>query len=395
MKGFTLERRSGTGVVQVLAVPVVSVIGGLLLGAVLLAATGHDPLAVYREMVAGTLTTSYGLADTITTAIPLVLAGLAAAVAFRVNLYNIGGEGQIYVGAIAATGATLWAGADAPAVVQIPLLLVAGAVGGALWVAVPALLRAWFGTNETITTLMLNLVALYLVQYLILGSHSYWRDPDSPTFPQGKPVPDAAQLPTFGTTSVHAGIVVALVAVAVVAFVLRRTRLGLDMKVMGDAPAAARYAGIGVRRTMLVVLLASGALAGLAGAVEIGGRTHQLDPNGTAVGFGYTGIIVAALARLSPAGVVVTAMLLGVLENSKSVLQTLSDQVPLAITTMLEGAILIFAIGGEILVRHRLRRTSAVAHDLGTDLDEPERRTDGPADGRADGPAPIPAEEVG
>jgi simple sugar transport system permease protein len=370
VKGFTLERRPTVGVREVLAVPVLSVIGGLLLGAIFLRTTGHDPVTVYREMVKGTLTTSYGLADTVTTAVPLVLSGLAAAVAFRVNLYNIGGEGQIYLGAVAATGLTLWAG-DVSAVVQIPLLLVAGALGGAVWVAVPAVLRAWFGTNETITTLMLNLVALYLVQYLILGSHSFWRDPDSPTFPQGKQIPDAAQLPTFGTSSVHAGFVVALVAVAVVAFALQRMRLGLNMKVLGDAPDAARYAGIAVRRTMLIVLLTSGALAGLAGAVEVGGRTHQLDPNGTAVGFGYTGIIVAALARLSPVGVIVTAVLLGVLENSKSVLQTLSDQIPLAITTMLEGAILIFAIGGEILVRYRIRRTSQVAHDLGADRDDP------------------------
>jgi len=359
VRGLTLERRAAVGVREVLAVPVLSVLGGLLLGAIFLRATGHDPVAVYREMVTGTLTTSYGLADTVTTSIPLILAGLAAAVAFRVNLYNIGGEGQIYLGAVAATGATLWVGDTAPAVVQLPVLLVAGAAGGAAWIAVPALLRAWFGTNETITTLMLNLVALYLVQYLILGSHSFWRDPDSPTFPKGKPLPDAARLATFGTTSVHLGLVVALAAVGVVAFVLRKLRLGLDMKIMGDAPDAARYAGIPVRRTMVVVLLASGALAGLAGAVEVGGRTHQLDPNGTAVGFGYTGIIVAALARLSPVGVVVTAVLLGVLENSKSVLQTMSDQVPLAITTMLEGAILIFAIGGEILVRHRIRRRTA------------------------------------
>lgn len=362
MRGFTLERRASTGAAAAIAVPVLSVVGGLLLGAVFLAATGHDPVVVYREMVAGTLSTSYGLADTMTTAIPLVLSGLAAAFAFRVNLYNIGGEGQIYVGAIAATGATLWA-SGSPAVVQIPLLLVAGAVGGAAWVAVPAFLRAFFGTNETITTLMLNLVALYLVQYLILGSHSYWRDPESPTFPQGKPLPDAAVLPTFGTTSVHAGLFVALASVAVVAFVMYRTRLGLDMKIMGDAPNAARYAGVRVRATMVVVLFASGALAGLAGAVEVGGRTHQLDPNGTAVGFGYTGIIVAALARLSPVGVLVTAVLLGVLENSKSVLQTLSDQVPLAITTMLEGAILIFAIGGDILVRYRIRRRRQLATD--------------------------------
>jgi general nucleoside transport system permease protein len=361
--GFTLQRRDRVGPREVLAVPVLSVLGGLLFGAVFLAATGHDPLVVYREVVTGTLTTSYGLADTVTTSIPLVLAGLAAAVAFRVNLYNIGGEGQIYVGAIAATGLTLWLGDGAPALVQIPALLVAGALGGALWIAVPAALRAWFGTNETITTLMLNLVALYLVEYLILGSHSFWRDPDSPTFPKGKAVPDAAHLPTLGTSSVHLGLLVALLAVGVVAFVLHRMRLGLDMKVLGDAPDAARYAGIPVRRTMFVVLLASGALAGLAGAVEIGGRTHQLDPNGTAVGFGYTGIIVAALARLSPFGVVVTAMLLGVLENSKSVLQTLSDQVPLAITTMLEGAILIFAIGGEILVRHRIRRRASLTRD--------------------------------
>jgi ABC-type uncharacterized transport system permease subunit len=376
VKGLTLERRESVGIREILAVPALSVLGGLVLGAIFLSATGHDPVTVYSQMLQGTLTTSYGLSDTVTTAIPLVLAGLAAAIAFRVNLYNIGGEGQIYMGAVAATGATLWVG-QSSGLVQIPVLLAAGALGGAAWVAVPALLRVYFGTNETITTLMLNLVALYLVQYLILGSHSFWRDPDSPTFPKGKQIPDAARLPTFGGTSVHLGLVVALAAVVVVTFVLQRTRLGLNMKVMGDAPDAARYAGIPVRTTMLIVLLASGALAGLAGAVEVGGRTHQLDPNGTAVGFGYTGIIVAALARLSPLGVVVTATLLGVLENSKSVLQTLSDQVPLAITTMLEGAILIFAIGGEMLVRHRIRRTQTYANDLGADLDEPVAATNG------------------
>jgi simple sugar transport system permease protein len=382
LSGLTLERRSTVGTREVLAVPVLSVLGGLLLGAIFLRATGHDPLTVYREMASGTLTTSYGLADTVTTSIPLILAGLAAAVAFRVNLYNIGGEGQIYLGAVGATGATLWLGDGAPPIVAIPVLLVAGALGGAAWVAVPALLRAWFGTNETITTLMLNLVALYLVQYLILGSHSFWRDPESPTFPKGKPIPDAARLPVFGTTSVHLGLLVALAAVAAVAFVLWRMRLGLDMKVMGDAPDAARYAGISVRRTMVVVLLTSGALAGLAGAVEVGGRTHQLDPNGTAVGFGYTGIIVAALARLSPVGVVVTAVLLGVLENSKSVLQTLSDQVPLAITTMLEGAILIFAIGGEILVRHRIRRRTAPDADPAPEAEGDTLATTGEGIGR-------------
>jgi general nucleoside transport system permease protein len=358
-------------------VPVVSVLLALLVGAVFLVLSDLSPTAVYRAMVRTSFASGYGLADTLVSATPLILTGLAALVSFRVKLWNIGAEGQLYVGAILASGIALVLGDGTPRAVHIAAMLVAGMVGGVALIAIPALARAWLGTSEIITTLLLNFVALFLMSWLIFGSLSYWRDPGATNFPQGRRIPAAADLPRFGTTRVHLGLLVALAAVLVVWFVLTRTRFGYQMRVLGDSEAAARYAGIPVRRTVVLVLLASGALAGLAGATQIGGLALRLEPNGLAVGLGFAGIIVASLARLNPFGVVVVAVLLGGVRNAGTALQSLPGptRVPIAIAIMLEGAILLFALGGELFVRYRLRvarpsggggRTAATAAGTGT-----------------------------
>ncbi|MGH3665132.1 MAG: ABC transporter permease [Egibacteraceae bacterium] len=351
-----LQRRGRVRGWQLVAVPVASIAAALVVGAVFLALAGHVPTVVYPAMLRAAFVTWFGFTDTLASATPLVLTGLAAAVAFRFGLYNIGAEGQLYVGAIAASGVALALGDTVPAPAAVLGMLVAGVIGGMLWIAVPAAARAWLGTSEIITTLLLNYVALYWMRYLIFGSTSFWRDPTATNFPQGKPIPAPVELVEFGLTRVHLGLVVAVLAAAVVAVVLARTRLGYELRVYGDSPAAARYAGIDVRRTVLVVLLVSGALAGLAGASEIGGRAHQLDPQGLALGLGYAGIIVAALARYNPLAVVGVAVLLGGVRNAGTALQSLpGGRVPIAISTMLEGAILLFTLGGELFVRYRLR----------------------------------------
>jgi general nucleoside transport system permease protein len=351
-----LEKRPQAGAGLLLLVPLVSVVAALLFGAFFLSLIGLAPVAVYREMLRVSYTTGYGVADTLVSATPLILTGLAAAIAFRFKLYNIGGEGQLYVGAIAASGVALAFGDGIPNSVAILLVVVAGALGGAVWIAVPALAKAWLGTSEIITSLLLNYVALFLMQYLIFGARTFWRDPGSATFPQGTRIPDAARLPTFGTTRVNLGLVVAVVAAVLLYLLLTRTRIGYRWRVFGDAPAAARYAGIPSRQVILVVLLLSGALAGIAGATEVAGRAGRLDPTGLALNIGYNGIIVAALARYNPLAVIPVGLLLGGILNAGPALQTLPGaRVPVAISTMLTGAILLFALAGELFVRYRIR----------------------------------------
>lgn len=347
-------------------VPVASVLVALAVGAVFLALTGRDPDVVYRELFEAAFTTWFGFTDSVSVAIPLILTGLAAAFAFRMNLYNIGAEGQLYAGAIAAAWAGLAIAPDLPKPIALTAVLLAAALGGMAWIALPALARAALGTSEIITTLLFNYVALYLLRYLIFGSSSYWRDPTVTNFPQGKVIDEAARLPAFGTTRVHWGLVVVLVLAVLVWATHAFTRFGFDMKVLGDSPAAARYAGIPVRRTIIVVLLVSGAFAGVAGGMEVSGRAYALDPNGLALSLGYTGIVIAALARYNPFGVVLVSVLLGGLHNAAISLQSTSgNRVPLAVSFMLEGIILLFALGGELFRRNRLvvrrRRPEAVA----------------------------------
>lgn len=355
LRRVRIERRSRVHPALLVVVPLLSVAAALVVGAAFLALAGHSPVTVYRTMLRVSYTTSYGIADTLVSATPLIFTGLAAAVAFRFRLYNIGAEGQLYLGGIAAAGVALALGDAVPGPVAVALVMAAGAVGGMAWMAVPALARAYLGTSEIITTLLLNYVALYVMRYLIFGARTFWRDPGATTFPQGRRIPAAAELAQLGTTRVHVGLLVGIVAAAALYLVLTRTRWGFQWRVFGDSPAAARYAGISSTRVVLVVLVLSGAMAGLAGAGEIAGRAGRLDPQGLALGLGYSGIIVAALARYNPLAVLPVAVLLGGVLNAGPALQSLpGERVPVAISTMLTGAILLFALAGELFVRYRL-----------------------------------------
>ena len=372
-----LERRLSVPPGRRALVAVLSIAAALVLGAVFLVLAGFSPVVVYSEMFRAAFTSYYGITDSLAVAIPIILTGLAAAVAFRMRLYNIGAEGQLYVGAIFSTWAALAIAPGLPAPVAIVIVLAFGALGGAVWILVPALARAYLGTSEIITTLLLNFVALYLMRYLIYGSASYWRDPASTNFPQGKPIPEEAYLPVFGLTRIHLGLGVALLAAALLWALLSRTRFGYDVRVVGDSEAAAWYAGIPIARTVVIVMLISGALAGLAGAGEVAGIAHALDPNGLAVNFGYTGIIVAALARSNPLVVVAVAVLLGGLQNAGTALQSIpgGGGVPVEVSFMLQGLILLCALAGELFVLYRLRLRRIAPEEIA------EERPDGAPEG--------------
>jgi simple sugar transport system permease protein len=326
----------------------------LLFGAIVLALAGENPIAVYSAMASGALGDENGIAETLVKTTPLLLAGLGVAVAFRMQLWNIGAEGQLYLGAIFSTGLALFLIPGAPGWVMVPAMIVAGLLGGALWGVIPGILRAQFGASEIITSLMLNYVAILFSEYLV---HGPWKDPQAFGFPGTPPLPDAAWLPNWGATRVHLGLLFGLAAAVALWFMLRQTRWGYEITVMGENPRAALYAGLPLKRSIILIMALSGALAGLAGMSEVAGIGHQLQRN-LSPGYGYAAIIVAWLARLHPFGAVLVAFLLAALTVGGDQIQ-MSLGLPAAIAPMLQGTILFFLLGGEVLTRYKLVRTAS------------------------------------
>jgi ABC-type uncharacterized transport system permease subunit len=241
-------------------------------------------------------------------------------------------------------------------------MVLAGALAGAAWAAIPAVLRAFAKTNEIITSLMLNYVAGLVLTYLIIDSQSYWRDLDSfegQTFPLGKSIPEEAKWPgrsldAFGGVLVPLGFGIAIALAAVMWVLYRRTRFGYELQVIGDSQRAARFAGMRLRRKILAVMCLSGAIAGLGGAAYEGDFAYQIDPTGLQTSFlGYTGIVVAALARYNPLAVLPVAFLLGGMLNAGFTLQ--GADFPSGLVGVMQGLVLFCALGGEVLVRYRVR----------------------------------------
>jgi simple sugar transport system permease protein len=338
------------------AVPLGSLVVAHVAIAILLAATGHPPLTTFRKLFDAAYLADGALGNTFIAATPLAFTGLAAAAAFRMRLFNIGGEGQLYFGAIGAGAAALLLAGQSSAVL-IVAMVIAGAALGAAWGAIPGLLRAFLHTNEIITSLMLNYVAALVLNYLIFDSLSYWRDtsPTGQVFPQGKALPDAATWPVsvLGSVGIPFGFLLAI-AVAVVIWVLySRTRFGFEAQVIGDSPRAARYAGMRTRRKIVAIMCLSGAIAGIGGASQDGDFRHLLDARGLQqANYGYTGIVVAALARYNPFAVVLVAFLLGGLQNAGYTLQ--SADFPSGLVGVMQGMILFAMLGGELLVQYRI-----------------------------------------
>ena len=346
-----IEPRGRPGVVIRFAVPVASVLAAAIVGAVVLLLSGHSPISAYSRMVDSAFGGSLSIIGTLVLASPLILTALAAAVAFRMGLWNIGGEGQFIMGAIVASGLALALGDRLPAPFVLVLVMLGGIVGGAVWAAVAAVPRAYLGTNEIIVTLMLNFVALQLMNYLIFGSASFWRDRGTTIF-QGRSIPERAELPQIWGR-LHMGIIIAVAMALLVWWLVKGTRWGYELRVIGSSPRTARYAGMKVGRKIIAVLAVSGALAGLAGGMEVSGVSRALDPRSLATNVGFTGIVVAAVARLGPLGIVPAAILIAALLKSGPSLQLLG--IPLAIVLLLQGVILLCVGAGEFLLNYRMR----------------------------------------
>jgi simple sugar transport system permease protein len=349
------------------AVPVGSLVFAFFVAGLVLLATGHDPVDAYRQLFDAAFLNTGALGQTLVSATPLAFTGLAAAAAFRMRLFNIGGEGQLLVGAITAAAAGLFLGGHGwPQALVIAAMVVAGAAGGAFWALIPGALRAFFRTNEIITSLMFNYVAAYLLTYLIFNTESYWRQTkgfNASVFPTSKDLPDRALWPAWtihaqGGIAIPLGAGIAVLAAFALWALYSRTTFGFEAQVLGDSPRAARYAGMRTRRKILAVMAISGALAGIGGASQDGDFRHSLDadPNGLQKQFyGYTGIVVAALARYNPFAVLLVAFLIGGLQNAGNTLQ--GADFPSGLVGVMQGIILFSALGGELLIRYRVRFT--------------------------------------
>ena len=348
MRKLKLMKREQESLAAQFFVAVLSVLLALAFGWVFLWLYGIDPGQTYIRMWDGAFGNSYAFSETLVKAIPLMLAGLAVSLAFRMKLWNIGAEGQLYMGAFAASGIALSMG-NLSAWLLLPLMLLMGFIAGGLWALIPGALRAYWNVNETITTLMLNYVAIFWVDSLVFGP---WKDPQSLGFPLSPRFSANAYLPTIGDTRVHMGLLVALLIAILFYFMLQYTRWGYEVKVVGESPGSARYAGINVAKNILLVMLISGGIAGIAGMIEVSGITHRLQ-QGISPGYGFTAIIVAWLGRLNPFAIIMVAFLFGALLVGGFGLQIYG--ISFSIVLMLQGAVLFFLLAGEIFIKYRLQ----------------------------------------
>jgi ABC-type uncharacterized transport system permease subunit len=332
-----------------------AVVIGLIMGAFLLRLAGEsNPLRAYAKIGEALFGSWGGISDVMVQATPLILVGLACSVAFSMKLWNIGAEGQFFIGAFAASAIVLTPvlPAETPLWIMIPVMMVAGFIGGALWGFVPGYLKAKFNVNEVITTLMMNYIAIEWNNFFIFGVWSEGGFQMSPRFPKSAWLPRLADyardVPQFAGLTLHLGLLFGPIAAVIVWFILYRSKWGFEIRLTGDNPNAARYAGVNIARNTVLVLMLSGGLAGLAGMAQIGGVVRRLQ-GAISPGYGFTGIIIAWIARLNPLIVIVVSIFFGALLLAGREIGR-SD-----ISMMIQGIILFALIGSEFFVRNRVR----------------------------------------
>jgi general nucleoside transport system permease protein len=314
----------------------------LLVGAALIALTGVSPLQAYRELVAGAFFDYWGLAATLTKTCPILLAGLAVIIPMRAGLFNIGAEGQIYIGALTATLAALGLPPGLPPLMAIVLTSLAGAAGGALWAAIPGWLRAYRDTNEVIVTLLMNFIAIHIVSYTVSGPLMAEGAP----YPYSAEVPDTARLPILmPQTDAHVGVAIALAIAAAVFVVIRWSSFGMALDIVGKNRQAALYAGLPVRRHLLVSMALGGAVAGLAGAYEVLGMKYRLY-HLFSPGYGFDGVVVAFMAGGSAALAPLAAFLISGLKAGSNAMQR-AVGIEGTVVDAIQGLIVVFAAASQ------------------------------------------------
>jgi ABC-type uncharacterized transport system permease subunit len=348
---IALERRAERSATIAIASPLIAIALTLVTMAILFAILGKNPITALGVYFLEPLSDLHSLSEIAVKATPLVMIAVGLALCYIANVWNIGAEGQFLIGAVCGSWiAVKTQGTDAGAWV-LPAMLVAGAVGGALYALIPAVCKVRFGASEILTSLMLVYIAELFLDYLVRGP---WRDPNGYNFPTTAEFDPVATVPTlFADERLHFGSVIALIVVMVATVLLGRTIMGFEIRVVGAAPRAARFAGFDADRLVIVTFLISGALAGLAGIIEVAGPVGHLQP-GISPGYGFTAIIVAFLGRLNPIGILVAGLFLALTfiggENAQ-----ISMKVPLDLTKVFQGILLFYVLACDSLILYRFR----------------------------------------
>jgi general nucleoside transport system permease protein len=352
---FVLERRTSPSLKMAIASPVLAAAGMIATGFFLFTVLGKNPVEVFYLFFIKPLSGAYEIGELLLKTTPLLLCGLGLATGFRANIWNIGAEGQLTMGAIAGGGVALWFG-DSDSAFAMPLMLLAGVAGGMAWAAIPAYLRTRLNTNEILVTLMLVYIAQLTLSWLV---HGPWRDPDGQNYPQSRGFGDAETMSILiDGTRLTWGIVYALGLALISWVVSQKTIAGFRMRVVGMAPAAAAYAGFSEKRNIWIALLVSGATAGLAGICEVAGPVGRLQQQ-ISPGYGITAIIVAWIGRLHPIGVIFGALLMSLIYLGGEEAQ-IGMSLPSAITGLFQGLLLFYLLAADLFITYRLKRVHPV-----------------------------------
>lgn len=351
-----MVRREGIAPGKAAMIRAVAVLLALVTGGLIILCLGHNPFAVYGEMIAGSLGSRTVLIETIRLAIPLLICALAITLAFKMRFWNIGAEGQFLLGATAASYFALFFYDKMPQPLLLLVMALAGMVAGGLAGLIPAIFKAKWDTNETLFTLMINYIALCFVKYLQNGP---WKDPGMRGFPKIAMFDAAAKLPKV--LGVHIGWIIALALVALVYLYMNHTKQGYEITIVGESPRTARYAGMRVARIIVRTMVISGALAGLAGFIQVSGADYTLT-DGTAGGVGFTAITVAWMSGLNPVVMVFVSFAIAILQKGAGKIQT-TFKIPASAADVLTGVILFFMLGCEFFIQYRLVRVRKEALD--------------------------------
>jgi simple sugar transport system permease protein len=352
-----------TARLQSVLVPIYAILLALVVAGLVILLVGSNPIEAYWALLRGMFGSTDRIAASLGRSTPFIGAALAVGFAFRAGLFNIGAEGQLLVGATAAAwvGTFSWL-AHVPGPIAIPIIILAGALGGALWGGIPGVLKARTGAHEVIVTIMLNNIAVLYVRWLVNSQDPVLLRDTGASVPRTSPLPSSARLPELISTSppVHLGFVLAMTLCVIVWFILRRTTFGFEVRTVGTNANAAKYAGMGVNRTIILVMALSGAFAGLAGAGEITGTSGFLSP-GVFVGIGFDAIAIALLARANPFGIILTSILWGSMLSGAGLMQQ-DTGLSIDAVRIVQALVLLF-VAADVIVRtlFRVRRVTESA----------------------------------
>lgn len=338
------------GLISSLVIPIAAVVVSFTIGGILIALVDVDPIEAYKAFLYGVFGSRVNIGNVLSVATPLMLTGLGIAFAAQCSVFNIGAEGQLYLGAVFAT----WVGLrfnELPSWILLPLVILAGFIGGGIWGVIPGYLKAKYSINEIVLTVMLSEIAIRLVSWLTRGP---MLDPQSYGIPQSPQLGEAARLPLLMQgTRLHSGLLIALLCVVVVAIILNKTSFGFRVRAVGFNARAAQYAGMSIVSSVSLAMLISGGLAGIAGAIEVAGVHYRL-MDGISPGYGFTGIVVSLLGRRNPFGVAVSAILFSALQAGADAMQR-KVAVPVHLAQVIQGMTILLVIVFEYLTSYHVK----------------------------------------